>query len=120
MLIRHKGTVPRSVCSTSRGGMNDRANCDRHEGFMNGSSDVKSFADIEPLPRIGNHDRVSLCEALDRMLNTGVVVAGEVVISVADVDLIYLNLQLLLTSVATATRQPWRAPDARASQECNR
>ena len=27
------------------------------------------------------------------MLNTGVVVAGEVVISVADIDLVYLNLQ---------------------------
>ena len=37
------------------------------------------------------------------MLNKGVVVAGEVVISVADVDLIYLNLQLLLTSIETAT-----------------
>ena len=44
----------------------------------------------------------SLCELLDRVLNTGVVVVGEVVISVAGVDLIYLNLQLLLTSVETA------------------
>lgn len=39
------------------------------------------------------------------MLNKGVVVAGEVVISVADVDLIYLNLQLLLTSIETAQKQ---------------
>lgn len=45
---------------------------------------------------------ISLCEALDRVLNTGVVVTGEVVISVADVDLIYLGLQLTLTSVETA------------------
>jgi hypothetical protein len=44
----------------------------------------------------------SLCELLDRVLNTGVVVVGEIVISVAGVDLIYLNLQLLLTSVETA------------------
>ena len=49
-----------------------------------------------------NQDRMSLCEVLDRVLNTGVVVVGEVVISVADIDLIYLNLQLLLTSVETA------------------
>lgn len=49
-----------------------------------------------------DQDRMSLCEVLDRVLNTGVVVAGEVVISVADIDLIYLNLQLLLTSVETA------------------
>ncbi len=47
-------------------------------------------------------ERISLCEVLDRVLNTGVVVVGEVVISVADVDLIYLGLQLTLTSVETA------------------
>lgn len=47
----------------------------------------------------------SLCELLDRVLNTGVVAMGEIVISVAGVDLIYLNLQLLLTSVETARAQ---------------
>ena len=47
-------------------------------------------------------EHVSLCEALDRVLNTGVVVVGEVVISVADVDLIYLGLQVMLASVETA------------------
>jgi hypothetical protein len=47
---------------------------------------------------------VSLCETLDRVLNKGVVVAGEIVISVADIDLIYLNLQLMLTSVETVIR----------------
>lgn len=47
-------------------------------------------------------ERISLCETLDRVLNKGVVVAGEVVISVADIDLIYLGLQLVLTSVETA------------------
>ncbi len=57
---------------------------------------------------------VSLCEALDRMLNTGVVAAGEVVISVAGIDLIYLNLQLLLASVETACG-PRRAPVTAAS-----
>ena len=50
-----------------------------------------------------NHERMSLCEVLDRVLNTGVVVVvGEIVISVAGVGLIYLNLKLLLTSVETA------------------
>ena len=46
--------------------------------------------------------RTSLCELLDRVLNTGVVAMGEVVISVAGIDLIYLNVNLLLTSVETA------------------
>jgi hypothetical protein len=54
------------------------------------------------LPDTGN---ASLCELLDRVLNTGVVAMGEVVISVAGVDLIYLNLNLLLTSVETALVQ---------------
>ena len=45
--------------------------------------------------------QTSLCEALNRVLDTGVVVMGELVISVAGVDLLYLNLNLLLTSVET-------------------
>ena len=48
--------------------------------------------------------QLSLCETLDRVLNKGVVVAGEVVISVADIELIYLNVRLLLTSVETVER----------------
>ena len=47
-------------------------------------------------------ERCSLCEALDRILNKGAVVTGEVTISVAGIDLIYLGLQILLTSVETA------------------
>ena len=44
-------------------------------------------------------ERVSLCETLDRVLNKGVVVVGEVFISVAGIDLIYVGLNLVLTSV---------------------
>lgn len=47
-------------------------------------------------------EHVSLCEALDRILNKGAVVAGEVTISVANIDLIYLGLQLIVTSIETA------------------
>jgi hypothetical protein len=56
----------------------------------------------------------SLCELLDRVLNTGVVAMGEVVISVAGVDLIYLNLNLLLTSVETAVSQTRSATQGQA------
>lgn len=49
-----------------------------------------------------DEEHLSLCETLDRVLNKGVVIAGEVVISVANVDLIYLGLQVVLTSVETA------------------
>ena len=44
---------------------------------------------------------VTLLEILDRVLDKGVVIAGDMVISVADVDLIYLGLKVLLSSVET-------------------
>ncbi|MBI2924545.1 MAG: gas vesicle protein K [Verrucomicrobia bacterium] len=42
---------------------------------------------------------ISLCDALDRVLDTGVVVLGEVTLSVAEIDLIYVGLQLVVTSI---------------------
>jgi len=54
-----------------------------------------------PAPGASVADQVSLCEALDRVLNKGAVVLGEVTISVADIDLIYLGLQVVLTSIET-------------------
>jgi len=49
-------------------------------------------------------EHVSLCEVLDRILNKGAVVMGEVTISVANIDLIYLGLKVMLASVETAQR----------------
>jgi hypothetical protein len=46
-------------------------------------------------------EHASLCEALDRVLNKGAVIVGDVTISVADIDLIYLGLQVVLTSIET-------------------
>lgn len=45
---------------------------------------------------------LSLLETLDHVLNRGLVVAGEITISVADIDLIFLGLNVLLSSVETA------------------
>jgi len=47
---------------------------------------------------------VTLLEILDRVLDKGVVISGDAVISVADVDLIYLGLKVLLSSVETMER----------------
>jgi len=44
-------------------------------------------------------EELTLLELTDRLLNRGVVLAGEAVISVAGVDLIYLGLNVVLTSV---------------------
>jgi hypothetical protein len=48
------------------------------------------------------NQEVSLCEALDRILNKGAVLFGEVMLSVADIDLVYLGLQVILASMETA------------------
>jgi gas vesicle structural protein len=45
------------------------------------------------------HKDVALLELLDRVMDKGVVVTGDVTISVADIDLIYLGLRVLLCSV---------------------
>ncbi len=50
-------------------------------------------------------ERLSLCETLDRVLNKGAVVAGEVTISVANIDLIYLGLKVMISSVQTARNE---------------
>jgi Gas vesicle protein len=57
---------------------------------------------MRPSRPIGFARPVSLTEVLDRVLNKGAVVAGEVVISVAGIDLLYLGVNIVLTSVATA------------------
>ena len=54
--------------------------------------------------------RVSLCETLDRVLNKGAVIAGDIVISIADVDLLYLGIHLMVTSVETLRH--WDEPPA--------
>jgi hypothetical protein len=45
---------------------------------------------------------LSLLETLDHVLNRGLVIAGEITISVADVDLIFLGLNVLVSSVEKA------------------
>lgn len=45
---------------------------------------------------------VSLLETLDHVLSRGLVIAGEITISVADIDLIFVGLNVLVSSVETA------------------
>jgi len=45
---------------------------------------------------------LSLLETLDHVLNRGLVIAGEITISVADIDLIFLGLNVMVSSVEAA------------------
>jgi hypothetical protein len=59
---------------------------------------------------------IVLVDLLDRILYKGVILWGDITISVADVDLIYLGLKVLLTSVEKAEEMRRKATmDALAS-----
>ena len=45
---------------------------------------------------------LSLLETLDHVLNRGIVITGEITIAVADVDLVFIGLNVLVSSVETA------------------
>ena len=45
---------------------------------------------------------VALVDLIDRLLGGGVVVAGDITLAAADVELVYVHLRALITSVATA------------------
>jgi len=51
-----------------------------------------------------------LVDLVDRLLDVGVVVAGQVTVSLADIDLVDLDLRALLTSVETARRRAGLGP----------
>ena len=49
--------------------------------------------------------QVSLVEVLDRVLNKGAVLTGGITISVADIPLLYVGLNLLIASIETLEGQ---------------
>jgi gas vesicle structural protein len=54
--------------------------------------------------RVLQHE-VTLLELVDRVLNKGVVLSGDITLSVADVDLVYVGLRVFLASAATLDEQ---------------
>ncbi len=54
-------------------------------------------------------DRISLVDLLDRVLGTGVVLTGDIVISLAGVDLVQVQLRALVASVRAdlPAMAPW-------------
>lgn len=59
---------------------------------------------------------LSLLETLDHVLNRGLVIAGEITISVANIDLIFLGLNVLLSSVETANEVIRHREDTKANR----
>ena len=51
-----------------------------------------------------NEMELSLLETLDHLLDRGVVIAGEAIVSIGDVDLLYLGLNIVLANVDAVIR----------------
>ncbi|WP_017605265.1 gas vesicle protein [Nocardiopsis alkaliphila] len=91
--------------------------------FENTSSLARSFDQDHPLA-----DRdISLVDLLDRVLGKGVIVTGDLTISIADVDLVRVSLRALISSINEDVPSPWehghpvrgvvRAPRTEAHQD---
>ncbi|HWU11600.1 MAG TPA: gas vesicle protein [Streptomyces sp.] len=51
--------------------------------------------------------QVALIDLLDRLLNGGAVLTGDLVLSVADVDLVHINLRAVIRSITSEEPAPW-------------
>lgn len=56
-------------------------------------------------PAANAAQEVALIDLLDRLLCGGVVLAGDITLAVADIDLVYVGLRALVSSVGAAERQ---------------
>ncbi|ORT54834.1 gas vesicle protein [Streptomyces sp. CB03238] len=51
--------------------------------------------------------RIALVDLLDRLLAGGVVLTGDLTLSIADVDLVRVDLKALISSVSEDVPSPW-------------
>lgn len=63
---------------------------------------------------VARMQEVTLLDLLDRVIDRGVVLAGDVTLAVADVDLIFLGLRVLLAPVE---RLPELMPEVAAEEQ---
>ncbi|MFH1968061.1 MAG: gas vesicle protein GvpJ [bacterium] len=87
----------------------------QHPQIKISETDIKSPTGKDP-----KKERVTLIDALDKVLEKGAVINGDVMIRVADVDLVYLGLRLILTSISKAEELSGKSfsnPDRKATPE---
>jgi hypothetical protein len=55
--------------------------------------------------------QVALIDLLDRLLSGGVVLTGDVMLSIADIDLVRISLRALIVSISARNPSPWAGTD---------
>lgn len=69
-------------------------------------ADASSPADLSEEESLAGR-QVALIDLLDRLLNGGAVLTGDIVLSIADVDLVHINLRAVIRSIAPDSPAPW-------------
>ena len=72
-------------------------------------------SDREPNDEEIEDRQLVLGDLLNHVLDKGVVISGDVIISIADIDLLSVDLKLVLSSVQTALEHHQSRPDADVS-----
>ena len=55
-------------------------------------------------------DQITLLDLADRLLGKGIVIRGDITLALADIDLIYISLQALISSVGSLEAQEAERP----------
>ncbi|MFD0415079.1 gas vesicle protein [Streptomyces sp. NPDC127108] len=76
---------------------------------MGTSADRVRSASVEPFAR----REIALVDLLDRLLAGGVVIAGDITLRIADVDLVRIDLKALISAVNAQVPSPWPTADVR-------
>jgi hypothetical protein len=64
-----------------------------------------------------SHRDVALVDLIDRLLGGGVVIAGDITLAVAEVDLVHVSLRALVSSVDAARPQGVLPPGAEGEED---
>ena len=62
----------------------------------------------DDVEEVYEQEQLVLSDLINRVLDKGVVISADVMISIADIDLIKLDLRVLLTGVASLHRRTYR------------
>ncbi|MFD4759607.1 gas vesicle protein [Streptomyces sp. NPDC058439] len=83
---------------------------------MRAAGSLPAATPEEPLP-----DRqIALIDLLDRLLSGGVVLTGDIVLSIADIDLVRISLRALIVSISEQNPSPWNAVPASVGDDHDR
>ncbi len=67
-------------------------------------SSLGSQVKLRPLPPPPHAREVTLVDLLDRLLQGGIVIAGDITLAAADIDLVKVDLRLLVSAIDKISR----------------